>query len=144
LTRRPGNWYSNVTLWHSLRVGRCRGTLGGRWNARLSIVARPVLRGVAGGLRQPESGRRNGAHADPAAGAENPYQPTPYIKLKHPEWAKNAVIYQINTRQFTPEGTFRAAEAHLSRLDYFGGEAVELDAATRLELKPWGYKVFVK
>lgn len=29
----------------------------------------------------------------------NPYQPIPYVKLKHPEWSKNAVIYQINTRQ---------------------------------------------
>jgi hypothetical protein len=33
------------------------------------------------------------------------YQPTPYIKIKHPEWSKNAIIYQINTRQFTAEGT---------------------------------------
>ncbi len=31
----------------------------------------------------------------------NPFQPTPYMKLQHPEWSKNAVIYQINTRQFT-------------------------------------------
>jgi len=50
----------------------------------------------------------------------NPYQPTPYVKLKHPEWCKNAVIYQINTRQFTPEGTFRAAEEHLPRLKDLG------------------------
>ncbi len=56
----------------------------------------------------------------PAPNAANPYQPTPYVKLKHPEWAKNAVIYQINTRQFTPEGTFRAAEAHLPRLKELG------------------------
>jgi glycosidase len=52
--------------------------------------------------------------------SSNPYQPTPYVKLKHPEWCKNAVIYQINTRQFTPEGTFRAAEAHLPRLKDLG------------------------
>src|ERR1044072_1407625 len=56
----------------------------------------------------------------PPAPPANPYQPTPYVKLKHPEWAKNAVIYQINTRQFTPEGTFRAAEAHLPRLKELG------------------------
>ncbi|MGC9522962.1 MAG: alpha-amylase family glycosyl hydrolase [Anaerolineae bacterium] len=48
------------------------------------------------------------------------YQPSPYVKLKHPEWSKNATIYQINTRQFTPEGTFRAAEAHLPRLKDLG------------------------
>ena len=42
----------------------------------------------------------------------NPYQPQPEVRLTHPEWSKNATIYQINTRQFTPEGTFRAADNH--------------------------------
>jgi glycosidase len=50
----------------------------------------------------------------------NPYEPTPYVKLTHPEWSRNAVIYQINTRQFTEEGTFRAAEKHLPRLKDLG------------------------
>ena len=50
----------------------------------------------------------------------SPHQPSPYVKLKHPEWTKNATIYQINTRQFTSEGTFRAAEAHLPRLKELG------------------------
>ena len=48
------------------------------------------------------------------------YQPKPYITLKHPAWSKNAVLYQINTRQFTPEGTFRAAERELPRLKTLG------------------------
>ena len=52
--------------------------------------------------------------------SENPYQPTPYVRLKHPEWTRNAVIYQINTRQFTQEGTFRAAERHLQELKALG------------------------
>lgn len=38
----------------------------------------------------------------------------------HPEWSRNAVIYEINVRQFTPEGTFRAMEAHLPRLKQMG------------------------
>ncbi|HEU0295476.1 MAG TPA: alpha-amylase family glycosyl hydrolase [Anaerolineales bacterium] len=50
----------------------------------------------------------------------NPYEPTPYVKLTHPEWSRNAVIYQINSRQFTEEGTFRAAEKHLPRLKELG------------------------
>ena len=54
------------------------------------------------------------------------YQPTPYVKLKHPAWTKNATIYQINTRQFTPEGTFRAAEAQLPRLKELGVDIVWL------------------
>jgi glycosidase len=58
--------------------------------------------------------------------SQNPYQPIPYVKLKHPEWAKNATIYQINTRQFTPEGTFRAAERHLPRLKELGADILWL------------------
>lgn len=50
----------------------------------------------------------------------NPYQPKPFVSLSHPEWSKNATIYQINTRQFTAEGTFRAAEQHLPRLKELG------------------------
>lgn len=50
----------------------------------------------------------------------DPYQPIPYVKIQHPPWSQNAVIYQINTRQFTPEGAFRAAEAHLPRLRELG------------------------
>jgi len=48
------------------------------------------------------------------------YQPSPTVRIQHPDWSKNATIYQINTRQFTPEGTFRAAEAHLPRLKELG------------------------
>jgi glycosidase len=44
------------------------------------------------------------------------YLPAPQVTLTHPEWCKNATIYQINTRQFTPEGTFAAAQAQLPRL----------------------------
>ena len=48
------------------------------------------------------------------------YQPQPFVKIKHPEWSKTAVLYQINTRQFTPEGTFKAAEKQLPRLKELG------------------------
>ena len=34
----------------------------------------------------------------------------------HPEWSENSVIYEVNIRQFTPEGTFNAFAAHLPRL----------------------------
>lgn len=56
----------------------------------------------------------------------NPYEPTPFVKIKHPEWSKNSTIYQINTRQFTPEGTFRAAEKHLPRLKDLGVDIIWL------------------
>jgi glycosidase len=54
------------------------------------------------------------------------YQPASYVKIAHPEWSKNATIYQINTRQFTEEGTFRAAEKHLPRLKALGVDIVWL------------------
>jgi len=38
----------------------------------------------------------------------------------HPEWSKNAVMYEVNVRQFTPEGTFKAFETHLPRLKEMG------------------------
>ena len=40
--------------------------------------------------------------------------------------------------------TFKETLYHGRYTDYFGGEAVELDASTRLELKPWGYRVFTR
>ena len=48
------------------------------------------------------------------------YQPKPYVELTHPEWSKNATIYEVNIRQYTPEGTFRAFESHLPRLKAMG------------------------
>jgi glycosidase len=47
-------------------------------------------------------------------------------RVRHPEWARDAVIYQINQRQMTPEGTFRAAEAHLPRIRDLGADIVWL------------------
>ena len=53
-------------------------------------------------------------------GANIDYNPASYVKLTHPDWAKDAVIYQINTRQFTNEGTFKAAQKQLPRLKELG------------------------
>ena len=66
------------------------------------------------------AGANNSQAVDNRTADANPYRPAPYVKIKHPEWTKNAVIYQLNTRQFTREGTFRAAEAHLPRLKALG------------------------
>lgn len=58
--------------------------------------------------------------ATEAANPDRDHEPVPQVQLEHPEWCHNATIYQVNTRQFTPEGTFRAAEAHLPRLKELG------------------------
>ncbi len=38
----------------------------------------------------------------------------------HPEWSYDAVVYEMNVRQFTPEGTFAAAQKELPRLKALG------------------------
>ncbi|MGE4288415.1 MAG: alpha-amylase family glycosyl hydrolase [Salinivirgaceae bacterium] len=38
----------------------------------------------------------------------------------HVDWSKNANIYEVNIRQYTPEGTFNAFADHLPRLQQMG------------------------
>ena len=40
--------------------------------------------------------------------------------VAHPDWSKNAVVYEVNVRQFTPEGTFNAFADNLPRLKEMG------------------------
>lgn len=50
-------------------------------------------------------------------------KPNKYVattQLEHPDWAENAVIYEVNIRQYTPEGTFEAFMEHLPRLEALG------------------------
>lgn len=47
-------------------------------------------------------------------------------KVKHPEWAKNAVIYEVNVRQFSPEGTFEQVTKDLPRLKKLGVDIIWL------------------
>ncbi len=38
----------------------------------------------------------------------------------HPDWTYNAVLYELNVRQFSPEGNFQGAQAQLPRLKALG------------------------
>ena len=38
----------------------------------------------------------------------------------HPEWSKNASIYEVNIRQYTPEGTFKAFQKHIPEIKKMG------------------------
>jgi len=40
--------------------------------------------------------------------------------MKHTEWTKNATIYEVNLRQYTPSGTFREFEQHLPAIQKMG------------------------
>lgn len=54
------------------------------------------------------------------------HEPVPYVRITHPEWSKSATMYQVNTRNLTEEGTFRAAEAHLPRIKALGADILWL------------------
>jgi len=41
-------------------------------------------------------------------------------EVVHPEWSENSVLYEVNIRQYTDSGTFRAFEKHLPRLKELG------------------------
>ena len=42
------------------------------------------------------------------------------MEFPHLPWTRQASIYEVNVRQYTPEGTFAAFEAHLPRLARMG------------------------
>jgi len=47
-------------------------------------------------------------------------KPVIETKVAHLPWTKNAVIYEVNIRQYTPEGTFAAFTKELPRLKELG------------------------
>ena len=59
-----------------------------------------------------------------ATGAEKEQQATGKIEV--PAWARNATLYELNIRQFTPEGTFQAIVPHLDRLADMGVDIIWL------------------
>ncbi|KUJ52159.1 alpha-amylase family glycosyl hydrolase [Chryseobacterium sp. JAH] len=48
--------------------------------------------------------------------ADNRYLPKQYVEITTPDWVKNATLYELNIRQFSEEGSFRAVESQLPRL----------------------------
>src|SRR5690349_1331852 len=53
----------------------------------------------------------------------------------HPAWSKNAVIYEVNVRQYTPEGTLAAIRSHIPRL-----KALGVDILWLMPVQPIGVK----
>ena len=50
----------------------------------------------------------------------------PQQPAAHPDWSYNSVVYEMNVRQYTPEGTLAAAARHLPRLRELGVDIVWL------------------
>ncbi|MGE4513548.1 MAG: alpha-amylase family glycosyl hydrolase [Chryseobacterium sp.] len=58
--------------------------------------------------------------------SESRYIPEQYVEISLPDWAKNATVYELNIRQFSQEGTFKAVEKQLSRLKKMGIDIIWL------------------
>ena len=63
------------------------------------------------------AGQAIASTANPSSEAVNTPAPT---TVNHPDWSRQAVIYEVNVRQFTPEGTFEAILPHIPRLKDLG------------------------
>ena len=72
---------------------------------------------------------------DGGSAMETRFEAGPYVRLTHPDWSRDAAIYQVNVRQFTPEGTLRAAREQLPRLRDLGVRIVWL-----MPIQPIGEK----
>lgn len=55
--------------------------------------------------------------------------------VAHALWTRNAAMYEINVREYTPEGTFNALQKHLPRLDSLG-----VDILWLMPVQPIGVK----
>jgi glycosidase len=58
--------------------------------------------------------------------AQPDYAPRDVVEVQNAEWTRDAVLYQLNTRQFTSEGTFAAAQKQLPRLAAMGVDIIWL------------------
>jgi glycosidase len=58
--------------------------------------------------------------------AQPDYAPRDVVEVQNAEWTRDAVLYQLNTRQFTGEGTFAAAQKQLPRLAAMGVDIIWL------------------
>lgn len=69
------------------------------------------------------------------AQATHHHAPESFEGVKHPQWSRTAIIYQVNTRQFTPEGTLSAATTQIPRL-----KALGVDILWLMPIHPIGEK----
>ena len=56
-------------------------------------------------------------------------------QVAHPAWSRSAVLYEVNIRQYTPEGTLAAFDRQLPRLDSLG-----VDILWLMPVQPIGVK----
>jgi glycosidase len=78
------------------------------------------------------AGSATGATPAPVAAARLAPSADPSF---HPAWSRSAVMYEVNVRQYTPEGTLAALQRHLPRL-----KALGVDVLWLMPVQPIGVK----
>ncbi|HTE31672.1 MAG TPA: alpha-amylase family glycosyl hydrolase, partial [Chryseolinea sp.] len=66
----------------------------------------------------------NSSNPDSTESATNNDSTKTALEIKHPAWMLQGNIYEVNVRQYTPEGTFKAFARHLDRLREMGVQTV--------------------
>lgn len=54
------------------------------------------------------------------------FSPASKYQVLQPQWSKHAVIYQVNTRQFSEEGNFRGVQSRLADIRELGADIIWL------------------
>lgn len=67
--------------------------------------------------------------------SQSPQTQPPHVIDGHPSWIMQGNIYEVNTRQYTPEGTFKAFEKHLPRLKAMGVQTLWFMPINPISLK---------
>ncbi len=57
-------------------------------------------------------------------GKDKQEQSTVELGYEAPDWSKDAVLYELNVRQFSDEGTFKAIEEKIGELDSLGVDVI--------------------
>ncbi len=81
------------------------------WSRALHYILGIGIIGLIGAACKKSEGTSASAYEDPTVSS---------ACLACPAWAANANIYEVNIRQYTPEGNFKAFAAHLPRLKQMG------------------------
>jgi cyclomaltodextrinase len=70
---------------------------------------------------QLSTGQRTGMGAvEPPPAGTAALEPPAASQVIHPQWSRNVAIYEVNVRQYSPQGTFAGFEPHLVRLRDLG------------------------
>ncbi|MGB3456289.1 MAG: alpha-amylase family glycosyl hydrolase [Litorimonas sp.] len=84
------------------------------------LGASVLLAACAPGLPEAETLETELAEVAADEGEAQPVKAVTASTVVHPDWSRDAVIYQINTRQYSQDGTFAAVEADLDRIQSLG------------------------